>query len=221
LLVGIKTNKEYNKATKDQSEDKDESESDEASSELTDEMEGQIADRVDILKEQGVTNIETVFPRVHLDENVEEKSRELAGITSEMTRLMMAPDFNQTEFNKLRDKAQELTGQQKSEELNEIELKAFFEARRKLAEQEGYEVDGGDDSGWFTIRKNGIEFQMKNFAFPSDSGIGGYSRISKMGVSRKSGQKSESLLYYDRGWDIANEDPEAQKEIDRVIALFG
>jgi len=220
LLEGIETNRGYNE-TGQESEDEDDYERSDRASQLADEMEGQIAERLGILREQGLTNIEAIFPRVHVDANAEEKAREFAEITSEMTRMIMAPDYDPAELNRLRDKARELKSQEKSNELNDEEMEAFDEARKRLAEQEGYEIEGKGAGGWVTLKKGDLEFSMKHFAFPSEFGIGGYSRISKIGVSRKNEKGSESLMYFDRGWDTANEDPEVQKEIDRVLAIFG
>jgi len=229
LTRGMETSKGYNKAAESLSEDEDEdweSEEDgsELRSELRDQMESEIQERVDLLKEQGVTNIEAVFPRVKVGQGVEDNARKLGEITAEMTRMMMASDFDQAKFDQLRDKARELSGQKKSNELSDEELEAFDAARKNLARQEGYEVVDGEDSepgAWIALRKNGVEFSMKHFAFPSEFGIGGFSRISKIDVYRKAGKTSELLMNYDRTWDVANEDPEVQKDIDRLIAIFG
>lgn len=62
---------------------------------------------------------------------------------------------------------------------------------------------------------------MKHFAFPSDYGITGEDRISKIGVSVKKGKSNETAMHYDRGWDVACTDAKVQREIDRAIAIFG
>lgn len=230
LSAGIETNKKYELLSQSLNQEEDESlayeDTEEAVSDLTQQMESQMQERVNLLRQSGATNIESVFPRAKRNEEAEEANRQLGELQKEMTEKLIKgmsdPNFDMSELNKMRDQARELMAKSEFQELNEQETEQFGKSLKKLAEDNGYEIEGDGMGGRVTLKKGGIEFQMKHFIVPSEHGIGGYSRIPKMGVYRKTeGGDNEWLLNYDRGWDVANQDPEVQQEIDRVVAIFG
>lgn len=230
LTAGVETNKKYEKLSESLNQEEDESlayeDTEEAVHDLAQQMDGQMKERIALLRESGITNIEAVFPRAKRNEEAEEAARQLGELQREMTEKLMKgmsdPHFDMSELNEMRDRARELMAKSQFQELTEQEAEQFDAALKKLAEDNGYEFEGGSLGGWVTVKKGGIEFQMKHYVVPSEHGIAGYSRISKMGVYRKSeGGDNEWLLNYDRGWDVANKDPQIQEEIDRVVAIFG
>lgn len=229
LLSGVETNKKYEQLSETLNQEEDESilyeETEESVSVLTDQMDSEMQERVNLLRQSGTTNIESVFPRAKRDPEAETAAQELGELQKEMTAKMMNisdADFDMNEFNEMRDRARELMSKSEFQELNEQEMEQFGEALKKLAQENGYEIEGESLGGWVTLKKGDLEFQMKHFAVPSEFGISGYSRISKMGVYRKDKEgNNEWLLNYDRGWDVANQDPEIQQEIDKVVAIFG
>jgi len=230
LLAGVETSKKYEQLSESLNQEEDESlayeDTEEAVHDLAQQMESEMKERVNILRQSGTTNIESVFPRAKRNEEAEEANRQLGELQREMTEKLMKgmsdPRFDMSELNEMRDRAQELMAKSQFQEMTEQEAEQFDAALKKLAEDNGYEFEGGSLGGWVTVKKGGIEFQMKHYVVPSEHGISGYSRISKMGVYRKTESgDNEWLLNYDRGWDVANKDPEIQKEIDRVVAIFG
>lgn len=229
LSAGIETNKKYNQLSQSPNQEEDRS----LAYEYTEEqMESQMQERVNLLRQSGATNIESVFPRAKMNEEAKEANRQLGELQKKMTEKLMKgisdPNFDMSELNEMKDHARELQARElmaksKFQKLNEQEIEEFGKALKKLAEDNGYEIESdGMVGGWVTLKKGGFEFRMRHFIVPSEDGIGGYSRISKMDVCRKTkGEDDECLLVYDRGWHVANQDPEVQQEIDRVVAIFG
>lgn len=99
-------------------------------------------------------------------------------------------------------------------------VREFAKVREALAREYQYEVTT-EESGWFSLRRSGLQFSMKHFLVPSPLGIGNESRISKIVVSGSKGSDQVTYLRYDDGWETACTDPSVQREIDRVIAIFG
>ncbi len=230
LSDGIETNKKYERFYQFLNQWKDKSlvkeDTEELVSDLTQQMESQMQERVNLLRQLGTTNIESVFPRAKRNVEAEEAARQLGELKKKMmeklTKGLSDPNFDMSELSKMRDQARELMEKSKFQELSEQETEQFGKALKKLAEDNGYEIEIDGMGGWVTLKKGGLEFQMKYSVVPSEHGIGIYSRISKMGVYRKTeGGDNERLLNYDRGWDVVNQDPEAQQEIDKVVAIFG
>lgn len=187
LLAGLETNREYEKLSRILYQEKNKGAVSENTRDkikrLKEEIERELQERINLLRQAGVTNVETVFPRVKRDQGAED-----------------AP----------------------FEELNPQEVEQFAETMKKLAEDNGYEIEFNRADDLVTVKRNGLEFQMRHHAIPRKSGIGGYGRIAKMSVYRETqdGEK-ELLLNYGSGSGITNQDTVLQEETDRVIALFG
>lgn len=86
-----------------------------------------------------------------------------------------------------------------------------------MARAQGYDIDprGGQ------FLKGDLKIQISNSPRPATDALGGTSRISRMYVWKGKGRDSEAVFAYDRGPDVACEDAEIQKEIDKVVAMFG
>lgn len=180
---------------------------------MRDRFDSLMKQRVDLLRRiEKLRTIEDAFPRVKRPTEVEKKEVDAAA-------LIRAFNAGRVGVDELRKAGRQME-EGKPEDLTDEEETAFAKARAALAREHGYETDN-KEPGWITLKKNGIEFSMKHYAFPSEFGITGDSRISKMGVSVTEGKKSEMVLSYDRGWDVACTDPKVQEEIDRAIAIFG
>jgi len=221
LKRGIAVQKEYEAVGQRISQLYDEGKDDEADKlaegsddeQLKDSMTHYLQQRVELLRKiEKLKTIEDVFPRVKR-ETKEEKVKVDA---TELIRMFNAGKIGKDE---LRAAAHEMDAGA-PEELTDKEMKAFAKARYELALAMGYKKPTKEE-GWFGMERNGVKFSMKHFAFTSDYGITGDDRISKMGVSVKKGKGYDTVLNYDRGWDVACTDPEVQKEIDRAIAIFG
>jgi hypothetical protein len=105
--------------------------------------------------------------------------------------------------------------------LSRDEWERFLIVRATLAREHGFTAKDVDpDSNWFTLTKDGIEYELKHFAFPSNLGIMGRSRISMFGVRRREGH-FELLMSYDDGWVKPCANTEIQLDIDRIAAVFG
>jgi hypothetical protein len=162
-------------------------------------------ERVELLRDaESLTVLEDVFPRVRPEAL---KEHDAAAIDR-----ALAPGGTR------RARRHALHVQNPSDELNDDEREAFNVARVALARRYGFKPVNDDDSDWFTITKNGIEFELNHLAFPN-AGIMGASRIAKLSA-RRTKRPPKLLLNFDGGWDTACADPDAQKEIDRVVALF-
>ena len=191
LTASVETSKKYKKLSEALNQEGDKSlsyeETEAGVSDLAHQMDSEMQERVALLRQSGIANIENVFPRTKRNPEAEGDARQLGEL-------------------------QELSGQ---------ETEQFGKALEKLAQDNGYEIEDDGLGSWVTLKKNGLEFQIK-INVPSEKGIGGYSGITKMNVHRKAENgDNERLLNYDRGWDVVNQDPEIQQEIDRVIAIFG
>jgi chaperonin cofactor prefoldin len=204
--LGAKINKAYDRGDDDAAE-----ELSEESSQLKDEFDALLGERAKLLRQ--VENLETVedaYPRVRTATEEDRKKIDYAEVIRAFTAGQMSVED-------LRNIPSPQAG---NVELTDEEFDDFCRARAQLARKLGYEVEGDNDASgnWFSIKRNGVEFSIKHFATPSDFGIAGFSRISKFGVSSdvKGGD-----MNYDRGWDTACTSAEVQKEIDRVVAIFG
>lgn len=179
---------------------------------------GQIDDllhqRVALLRKiEHLRAIEDAFPRVR---RVEVPRRD--HLWDEISPILRTPQKIDPEEFRLAANPTTLTD---SPPLSEQESRAFLEARQALAVEQGYEVRSALDDPGFYISRNGVDFSMKHFELPVPDGIAGDSRITKFGAS--SGEGSERVIHvrYDGSYDYACTDPVAQREIDRVVAIFG
>lgn len=107
------------------------------------------------------------------------------------------------------------------EEPTRDEMIAWAKARAALAREYGYAVENEDPDVYFTIRTGSYEIRLKHFMFPSGQGITGYDRISAVSVIVTKGDTRQGYGVYHDGWDAGCDDRDAQKEIDRAIAIFG
>jgi hypothetical protein len=221
LKRGIAVQKEYEALGRRIAQLHDEGKDDEADElsessddeQLQDSVNHYLQQRVELIRKiENLKTIEDVFPRVKRQTEEEKVNVDAA----ELIRMFNAGKIGQGE---LRAAAQQMDADA-PEELSDKEMKAFAKARAELALAMGYE-NPSKEEGWFDMERNGVKFSMKHFAFRSENGITGDDRISKIGVSVKKGEESESVMYYDRGWDSMCTDPKVQKEIDRAIAIFG
>ena len=207
--LGKKVGKLYDAGKDDEAEELSEQLHD-----LSDSFDALMGERVALLRTiENVETVEDVFPRVKTQTTEDRKKVDYA----EVIRAFTAGEMSVEDLKAVGP-------QNNSEELTDKEFADFCKARATLARKLGYEIDGDvDDEGasnWFDVKKNGLKFSMKHFATRSDFGITGFSRVSKFGVSSMEGEK-ESHMWFDRGWDSACTDPKVQKEIDRVLAIFG
>jgi hypothetical protein len=196
-------------------DDGDENEAERASDEreqFEDSITHLLKQRVELVREmENLKNIEDVFPRVKRAP-LEETSKVDA---AELIRMFNSGKIG---VDDIRAAGEKMKANQ-PEELTDDELNQFYAVRAELAREYGYDVEG---DRWLDLKRNGVAMQLAHFAFPSENGITGEDRISKMWVSvLKDGKKTGAVLNYDRGWDVAPTDPEVQKEIDRAIAIFG
>ncbi|PCI21364.1 hypothetical protein COB64_00575 [Candidatus Wolfebacteria bacterium] len=195
-----------------------------------DEMNGGLNERVGLVKEIGIKTIEDVFPKAKIDEEYLEKVKTERELSDEIIALEIEGESeNQEEIKDLKNKVGSI-------EQYRIGLakKIFFESefknkRSDLAEEMGFEVFGietyldSEGADFFGIKKGDLQFLMKHSPLPSSWGIGGFSRISLFTVRRENtqGKEMENVMIYTGWWGSAPEDPEIQKEVDRVVAAFG
>ena len=219
LKQGIAVQREYESLNDRVSKLYDEGNDDEAEElsdqreQLEDSMTHYLRQRVELLRTiEKLRTIEDAFPRVKLVTTEERAKVDAAEVIRLFSAGKIGPEEVRAAGEQMRD------GEAK--DLSKSEMKAYAAARADLALQMGYEKPSKEE-GWFSLERNGISFSMKHFAFPSDYGITGEDRISKIGVSVMKGKQSDSVMYYDRGWDSVCTDPKIQKEIDRVLAIFG
>ncbi|HKO57760.1 MAG TPA: hypothetical protein VJ276_17970 [Thermoanaerobaculia bacterium] len=219
LKQGIAVQKEYESLNARVGKLYDDGKEDEAEElgeereQLEDSMTNYMRQRVELIRTiENLKTIEDAFPRVRTVTKEERKEVDAA----ELIRLFNAGKIGQDDLRA----AGEQMRSNEPEDLSDKEMKAYATARAELAVEMGYEKPSKGE-GWFEAQRNGVSFSMKHFAFPSDYGITGNDRISKIGVSVMRGKTTESVMYYDRGWDSACTDPEVQREIDRALAIFG
>lgn len=206
--VGKRVSKLYKEGNDDEAEQLSEE-----MRELSDRFDALMSDRAKLLRKvENLTTIEDAFPRVRTKTKEERKQVDYAAVI----RSFNAGEMSVDDLRALGQQDEE------SDELTDEEFAKFCKARAQLAKKLGYKVDGGTQAGgpgnWFRIEKDGVTFSMKHFPIPSDFGVAGSSRISKFGVSSKI---EGGGLNFDRGWDVACTDADVQKEIDRVVAIFG
>ena len=171
---------------------------------LEGELNQRMQERVALLREtERMTVLEDVVPQIR---SAPKTARDAAAISRGL-----APRSTRAAARRALQVDEPLTG------LNDADRAAYVAARAGLARQHGFEPTGVDPD-WFTLRKDGLEFEMVHLPFPN-TGILGTSRIAKLSVRRFKGG-SKLLLQFDGGWDTACVDPVAQEEIDRLVALF-
>lgn len=102
--------------------------------------------------------------------------------------------------------------------LSDKESRTVRDACAEIAQANGYSSASSGSS--ITLRKGDMTFTLKHFAFPSGNGVVAPSRISMMSSWREGGRADSGIFYDDGEWVELCGDPEMQREIDRVIALF-
>jgi seryl-tRNA synthetase len=206
--LGKKVGKLYDAGKDDEAEELSEQLND-----LSDSFDALMGERVTLLRTiENIETVEDVFPRVKTQTTEDRKKVDYA----EVIRAFNAGKMSVEDLKNV-------APQNNSEELTDKEFADFCRSRAQLARKLGYKVDEREEENvgnWFDVEKGGIKFSMKHFATRSDYGITGFSRVSKFGVSSIEGEK-QSHMWFDRGWDSACTDPKVQKEIDRVLAIFG
>lgn len=181
-------------------------------------------ERVALVRQlEGLTTIEEAFPRVKTLTKAEKSDLDA-------TDIIEAFNGGRMTHEQLRAAATKIVGTSVGEELSDSELRQFCDARYALARKLGYKTgydhhsaaENAAPSAWMMLQKDGIAFELKHFAFPSNFGIMGSSRISSLRVTtgRAKGDKFTEHLAYDRSWDEACDDPRILREIDRVAAIL-
>lgn len=218
LLASIETSKKYEKLSKTKAE--------ESVSDLVQQMEDEMQERVVLLRQMGATNIESVFPGAKRSEEAEEANQQLNKLQQEIVKINIErvsdPGFDMKELDQMTNRAKDLLAKSEIPELSEQETKQFEEALKKLARDSGYEIEGEIHGNWITLTRGDLKFRIKQFRFPNNKSIGGYSRISKMEVYQNTKDDTgERLFSYLRDFNIVNQNFGVQEEIDRVVAIFG
>ena len=105
-----------------------------------------------------------------------------------------------------------------SDALTKAEAAEFLGRCEELARANGYEAER--DQGWLVLKRGPLEIEMYELPFPASAGIGGRSRILQLAIYDRSGA-GRRLLHFDGAWDQACTDVNVQKEVDRLVAIFG
>jgi hypothetical protein len=108
-------------------------------------------------------------------------------------------------------------------ELSDNDKRTFYAKSLELADELGYKGTVNlNENPWLILRKNGYEFIIKYHPFPIKTGINGTSRIELLQVKRQFQDNiPQTVCSFYKEWIKANEEPETQKEIDRIITAFG
>lgn len=205
-----------NHSDEDQSEEDEDSHSEERE-QAGDALAGWLSDRIGLLKKlEHLRTIEDAFPRVKVED---EEQLERIDATDLLQKFMNG----EIGAEEMKAAGRKLVGPERKE-LSDEELRQFRSACAELAQQNGYEFES--DGAYVTLKKGDMKFSLKHFAFPSGFGLLS-SRISVISSWRegKEGKKEShegSGIFVDDGqWVNACTDLEMQKEIDRIVAVFG
>ncbi len=158
-----------------------------------------------------------------LGKNIDKTCQQINKLLKERVELIRTAGFQNIESLYPRVKKQKSD----NDELSIFELGIFNQARRKLAEKYGYKIsfNVGEDasfSGWVTLTKDNMHFNIKAAAFRDKNNLGGKSRIYKLDASIiQERKKQQQMLEFDRGDFKGIPTKEVQREIDKIVAIFG
>jgi cell fate (sporulation/competence/biofilm development) regulator YlbF (YheA/YmcA/DUF963 family) len=178
--------------------------------------------RLELLRaEPGFQTIEDADPDVRLSPEQKKAVEEYAALEEEGIRLsvqdMHGKKIDRNRLHEVRQRIRELEPQVDIKDLTAEEDERFEKATEQLARAQGYDID--PRGGQFI--KGDLTIQVNNSHRPATEAIGGTTRIYRMEAWKGEGRNMENLFSYDRGYDVACEDEEAQKEIDKFVAMLG
>lgn len=181
-----------------------------------------LARRVELLRAQpDFKTIEDAYPNIRVSKEMIAMLEEFDAWLMEQNQLvnkqLKEEPIDEGHFKEVSRRVKELRQKMAFRELDGEEWQRFNEATEQLARQAGYEID--PRGGQFI--KGDLRIQVTNSPYPAVGAVGGTGRIWRMYVWRGRDENSKEVFSYDRGLDVACEDPAVQKEIDKLVALFG
>lgn len=83
----------------------------------------------------------------------------------------------------------------------------------------GPRQSGNWTKGTATMNGKTYQFEIKHFDEPSDYGIDG-GRISKLWIAPKPGDFRDTIVNYDRGWDVRPKNADAKAVYKAILDKF-
>ncbi len=183
-------------------------------------LDASLAQRALLLRKMGIRNIgDTPLPPV------DPKDPEIIDLFGDEIMKHKQGTPYSPRLQELSDKVGAMSPEQRKEFTSQ-RMKRFTEVRKELGEELGFEVVHSRGN-FISFKKGDLIIEVKSFTGEnvdkSWRGIGQSKRISKMWARRSVEGKAEEgeLMDYQHGWGIACEDPEVQKEVDKVVAALG